>query len=72
MEAPLILDQIYQQPEPSTASTSPVAVARPWTGAISMHKRNHPGAEHYITDIYDVCPRMITMENVVPPFNGAP
>ena len=28
--------------------------------AISMHKRNHPSAEHYITDVYDVCPRVAT------------
>ncbi|MBH3425014.1 hypothetical protein [Pseudomonas gessardii] len=37
-----------------------------------MHKRNHPGAEHYITDVYDVCPRMITMENVVQTLQRGP
>lgn len=40
--------------------------------AISMHKRNHPGAEHYITDVYDVCPRLATRGRPVAHLHASP
>ncbi|MBB2886992.1 MULTISPECIES: DNA cytosine methyltransferase [Pseudomonas] len=40
--------------------------------AISMHKRNHPSAEHYITDVYDVCPRMATRGRPVDHLHASP
>lgn len=40
--------------------------------AISMHKRNHPSAEHYITDVYDVCPRMATRGRPVAHLHASP
>lgn len=40
--------------------------------AISMHKRNHPGAEHYITDVYEVCPRKATRNRPVAHLHASP
>jgi DNA (cytosine-5)-methyltransferase 1 len=40
--------------------------------AISMHKRNHPSAEHYITDVYEVCPRMATRGRPVDHLHASP
>jgi DNA (cytosine-5)-methyltransferase 1 len=40
--------------------------------AISMHKRNHPSAEHYITDVYDVCPRLATRGRPVAHLHASP
>lgn len=40
--------------------------------AISMHKRNHPSAEHYITDVYEVCPRMATRGRPVAHLHASP
>lgn len=40
--------------------------------AISMHKRNHPGAEHYISDVYEVCPRKATRGRPVAHLHASP
>lgn len=40
--------------------------------AISMHKRNHPGAEHYISDVYEVCPRKATRGRLVAHLHASP
>lgn len=40
--------------------------------AISMHKRNHPSAEHYITDVYEVCPRKATRNRPVAHLHASP
>lgn len=40
--------------------------------AISMHKRNHPSAEHYITDVYEVCPRRATRNRAVAHLHASP
>ncbi|BBN53948.1 DNA methyltransferase [Pseudomonas chlororaphis subsp. aurantiaca] len=40
--------------------------------AISMHKRNHPGAQHYITDVYEICPRMATRGRPVGHLHASP
>jgi DNA (cytosine-5)-methyltransferase 1 len=40
--------------------------------AISMHKRNHPSAEHYISDVYEVCPRMATRGRLVAHLHASP
>lgn len=40
--------------------------------AISMHKRNHPGAEHYISDVYEVCPRNATRGRPVAHLHASP
>lgn len=40
--------------------------------AVSMHKRNHPSAEHYITDVYEVCPRMATRGRPVSHLHASP
>ncbi|WP_223592301.1 hypothetical protein [Pseudomonas sp. A-R-19] len=40
--------------------------------AISMHKRNHPSAEHYITDVYEVCPRKSTRNRPVAHLHASP
>ncbi|WP_325918093.1 DNA cytosine methyltransferase [Pseudomonas frederiksbergensis] len=40
--------------------------------AISMHKRNHPGAEHYISDVYEVCPRKATRGRTVAHLHASP
>lgn len=40
--------------------------------AISMHKRNHPSAEHYITDVYEICPRKATRNRPVAHLHASP
>lgn len=40
--------------------------------AISMHKRNHPSAEHYITDVYEVCPHAATRGRPVLHLHASP
>jgi DNA (cytosine-5)-methyltransferase 1 len=40
--------------------------------AISMHKRNHPGADHYIADVYEVCPRKATRGRPVHHLHASP
>ena len=40
--------------------------------AISMHKRNHPSAEHYITDVYEVCPHKATRGRPVLHLHASP
>lgn len=40
--------------------------------AISMHKRNHPSAEHYISDVYEVCPRLATRGRPVDHLHASP
>jgi DNA (cytosine-5)-methyltransferase 1 len=40
--------------------------------AISMHKRNHPGADHYISDVYEVCPRSATRGRPVHHLHASP
>ncbi|KIR18994.1 C-5 cytosine-specific DNA methylase [Pseudomonas fluorescens] len=40
--------------------------------AISMHKRNHPSAEHYISDVYEVCPRKATRGRPVAHLHASP
>lgn len=40
--------------------------------AISMHRRNHPSAEHYITDVYDVCPHQATRGRPVHHLHASP
>jgi DNA (cytosine-5)-methyltransferase 1 len=40
--------------------------------AISMHKRNHPNAEHYITDVYEVCPYKATRGRRVGHLHASP
>ena len=40
--------------------------------AISMHKRNHPSAKHYISDVYEVCPRIATSGRPVAHLHASP
>ena len=40
--------------------------------AISMHKRNHPSAEHFITDVYEVCPHQATRGRPVDHLHASP
>lgn len=40
--------------------------------AISMHTANHPQTEHYLCDVYEVCPRKATRGRPVGHLHGSP
>lgn len=40
--------------------------------AISMHQANHPGAKHYLSDVYEVCPLEATEGRPVGNFHASP
>lgn len=40
--------------------------------ALAVHEVNHPSTKHYISDVYEVCPREATQGLILPLLHGHP